>query len=29
MTSDRRLSLANIAHAAGVIDPAFLNTPQY
>jgi threonine dehydratase len=29
MTSDRRLSLANIAHATSVIDPVFLNTPQY
>jgi threonine dehydratase len=29
MTADRRLSLANIGHAAAAIDPVFLNTPQY
>ena len=29
MTETRRLSLERIAHAATVIDPVFLNSPQY
>jgi hypothetical protein len=29
MTNNRRISSERIAHAAAVIDPVFLNSPQF